>query len=268
MKSLTRKRSLKMQSSVPGLVILDPPQSGEINMAVDESLLKNAKPDWPVVLRVYQWDRTTLSLGHFQRLEDRDENALLAKLPWVRRKTGGGAIVHDMELTYSIMIPNRIDQPTKGHSELLYRSIHSALVENLRRLGWDAKLSETCTCTTGASENPEPFLCFSRRSPVDILVDGDKIVGSAQRRSATGLLQHGSFLLRRSQSAPDLCGLLDITASLFSGDPKNLRRKNDSDASSGVGDWVDFLVRALQAGLGKNLLVDWRFATLGDLSLS
>ena len=56
-------------------VILDPPQSGEINMAIDESLLKNATSDWPIVMRVYQWDRPTLSLGHFQRLEDRDADS-------------------------------------------------------------------------------------------------------------------------------------------------------------------------------------------------
>ena len=254
-----------MQADMPGLLILDPPQSGEINMAVDEALLKNAISDGPVVMRIYQWDQPTLSLGHFQRLEDRDSNPLIAKLPWVRRKTGGGAIVHDLELTYSIVIPNRIDQPTKGHSESLYRSIHLSLVENLRSLGWDAKLSETCTCRTSASREPESFLCFLRRSPVDILVNGDKMVGSAQRRSATGLLQHGSFLLRRSQSTPELCGLLDATADLIPVDQENLRRKNSFDASISVDGWTDFLVQALQAGLRKNLRVDWRLGTLGDL---
>lgn len=254
-----------MQSS--GLVILDPPQTGEINMAVDEALLKNAGPNWPIVMRVYQWDRPTLSLGHFQRLEDRDSNPSIADLPWVRRKTGGGAIVHDSELTYSIVIPNRIDQSTKGHSELLYRSIHLSLVENLRSLGWDAKLSESCTCRTNGSAVAEPFLCFLRRSPVDILVNGDKIVGSAQRRSATGLLQHGSFLLRRSQSTPELCGLLDTTPVSLSVHQENLRRTNGFDASSTEDCWVDFLVQALKAGLEKNLPVDWRNGTLGKLGL-
>jgi len=255
-----------MQANVFGMVILDPPQSGEINMAIDEALLKNATSDWPIVLRVYQWDRPTLSLGHFQRLEDRESNARLSKLPWVRRKTGGGAIVHDLELTYSIVIPNRIDQPTKGHSESLYRSIHLAIIENLRSLGWDAKLSESCTCRTSASQNTEPFLCFLRRSPVDILVNGDKIVGSAQRRSSTGLLQHGSFLLRRSQSTPELCGLLDTTTELISSHQENVPRKNESDTSSCVEGWVDFLVQALQAGLRGNLQVDWRSGTFGDLT--
>jgi len=255
-----------MQASVPGLVILDPPQSGEINMATDEALLKNATSDWPIVLRVYQWDRPTLSLGHFQRLEDRESDALLAKLPWVRRKTGGGAIVHDLELTYSIVIPNRINQSTKGHSESLYRSLHLAMIEGLRNLGWDAKLSESCTCRTSPSQNLGPFLCFLRRSPVDILVNGDKIIGSAQRRPATGLLQHGSFLLSRSRSTPELCGLLDTTAELISSHQENLRRKNEFDASGTLGDWVDFLVHALKAGLGKNLLVNWRNGTFGDLT--
>ena len=260
-------QSLTMRACVPGLVILDPPQTGEVNMAVDEALQKNATSNWPIVMRVYQWDRPTLSLGHFQRLEDRDSNPLLAELPWVRRKTGGGAIVHDLELTYSIVIPNRIDQPTKGHSESLYRAIHLSLVENLRSLGWDAKLSESCTCKTNGSLVPEPFLCFLRRSPVDIVVNGDKIVGSAQRRSATGLLQHGSLLLRRSQSTPELCGLLDTTSGSVSGHQENLRRLNSFDASNTVDAWVDFLVQALKAGLEKILPVDWRNGTLGELGL-
>ena len=254
-----------MQARESGLVILDPPQSGEINMAIDESLLQNATSEWPVVLRVYQWDKPTLSLGHFQRLEDRESDSELGKLTWVRRKTGGGAIVHDQELTYSILIPNRLNQSAKGHSESLYRSVHLSLVENLRNLGWDAKLSESCTCQIDASKDPEPFLCFSRRSPVDILVDGDKIVGSAQRRSATGLLQHGSFLLRRSQSTPGLRGLLDITAGLFPIHQETFPTEKRLDASSSVESWVDFLVRALKAGLEKNLPVEWRIGTLGDL---
>ena len=59
--------------SVQGLVIVDPPRSGESNMAIDEALLQNATPGWPVVLRVYRWDRPTLSIGHFHRIEDRDD---------------------------------------------------------------------------------------------------------------------------------------------------------------------------------------------------
>ena len=199
-------------------------------MAIDEAMLKNVQPDWPIVLRVYRWERPTLSLGHFQHIVDRIENPLLRELPWVRRKTGGGAIVHDQELTYSVLIPTRDNHPAKGHSEPLYRGIHSAFVAKLRSLGWNAELSESCSCSTAEGRNTDPFLCFLRRSPVDIIIGDDKILGSAQRRSANGLLQHGSFLLRRSQSTPGLNGLLDTKKKSYS--LEKLRDEWNVDASN------------------------------------
>ncbi len=235
----------------PGLVLVDPPKSGACNMAVDEALLADAKPFWPIVLRIYEWDRPTLSIGHFQRLEDRDNSESLRALPWVRRKTGGGAIVHDHELTYSILFPNRDNQPTKGHSEALYRAIHLQFVEALTKLGWDAKLSEACTCKVSADAVPAPFLCFLRRSPVDLVVGDDKILGSAQRRSANGLLQHGSFLLQRSMAAQNLAGLLDGEGGNKCGYSPN--------------DWQKFFVATLKDGIAELLQVSWRNGKLSEL---
>ena len=242
-------------------------------MAIDEALLQNAQPDWPVVLRIYRWERPTLSLGHFQRIEDRIQHPLLSELPWVRRKTGGGAIVHDQELTYSVLIPTRDHTPAKGHSEPLYREIHSAFVETFRSVGWNAELSESCTCSTSERRNTEPFMCFSRRSPVDIIIGDDKILGSAQRRSATGLLQHGSFLLRRSQSMPGLNGLLDTRKKAVSF--KELREDCIVDASTvGIYDqltedetnhWCELAVSTLKVGLSKRIEVRWKSGKLTDL---
>ena len=193
-----------------GLVIIDPPLSGVVNMEKDDALLASASPDAPVVVRVYRWSEPTLSLGHFQDLEGRSEIEGLDRATWVRRRTGGGAILHDNELTYSVVIPDAGDKVLKGHSESLYRSVHLALADELRQLGWDANLSEECTCSTDSNRKSEPFLCFSRRSPVDLIVGAYKIMGSAQRRTSKGLLQHGSLLLRKSSLTPGLSGLLDI----------------------------------------------------------
>ena len=240
-------------------MIVDPPLSGERNMAVDEALLRNVKPDWPVVLRIYRWDRPTLSIGHFQRIEDRIQHPSLSELPWVRRKTGGGAIVHDQELTYSVLLPNRLVQSSKGHSEALYRDIHLSFVEKLTSLGWDAGLSESCTCPTKEQRNTEPFLCFLRRSPVDLIVGVDKILGSAQRRTAAGLLQHGSYLLRRSQWTPELCGLLDTAKKPTSKTELRENRLVEECTRTGysenqlsfteVDDWVDMFSSMIMAGL-------------------
>ena len=274
--------------SKPGLVILDPPRSGELNMAIDEALLSNATPAWPVVMRVYQWERPTLSIGHFQRIEDRELVPGLRDLPWVRRKTGGGAIVHDQELTYSVLIPSCDNQPSKGHNESLYRAVHNAIVENLRTLGWNAQLSESCTCDPRKNENAEPFLCFLRRSPVDLVVgdDNNKILGSAQRRSRAGLLQHGSFLLRSSPAAVKLNGLLDLSKDLDTccenGSLSRMPGKEmgvlQSNIASNLGGgsriessileldgWIEFLVSSLKQGVSQFLQVQWQLGKLTDL---
>jgi lipoate-protein ligase A len=265
-------------------VLIDPPLSGETNMAIDEALLRDATPHSPVVLRVYRWEQPTLSLGHFQSWDDCRAFPGLSDLPWVRRKTGGGAIVHDQEITYSILIPETRNKTSKGHSEFLYRAIHGSAVENLQRLGWDAKLSETCTCSTATNQKEEPFLCFLRRSPVDLVIGTDKIMGSAQRRTSAGLLQHGSLLIRHSPTTPELKGLAELTtqfpsklvqeglrANSVSNYDKDMREKGLRDAlvdgecekvianaSIDQTAWVNFLIVALKNGLSQIVNCRWR----------
>jgi lipoate-protein ligase A len=203
-----------MNDHSPRIVFrLDPPLSGRENMEIDEALLMGARADDPIVVRIYQWQEPTLSLGHFQTIDQwkRDPRvrdvAEFDQVPWVRRKTGGGAILHDQEWTYSISVPSQHPRGTKGHSEILYRSVHMAIRDGLNELGWPASLAEHCTCSPTSREKGEPFLCFQRRTPVDVVVGEHKILGSAQRRHASGLLQHGSFLLHSSSIFPELRGL-------------------------------------------------------------
>ena len=276
-----------------GVVLIDPPLSGETNMAIDEALLRDATPESPVVLRVYRWEQPTLSLGHFQSWDDCRAVPGLSDLPWVRRKTGGGAIVHDQEITYSILIPETRNKSSKGHSELLYRAIHGSAVENLQRLGWDAKLSETCTCSTATNQKEEPFLCFSRRSPVDLIIGTDKVMGSAQRRTSAGLLQHGSLLIRHSPTTPELIGLSELITQFpsklvqegFRDDSvgsynKDMREKGLHDALMDRGcekviakapfdqtAWVNFLILVLKKGLSQIVNCRWRDRNLDEHSV-
>lgn len=267
------------KSSLNGVVIVDPPRNGESNMAIDDSLIARAQPDWPIVLRVYRWDQPTLSLGHFQNLDDRADTPALNDLPWVRRKTGGGAILHDQELTYSILIPNRQGLATKGHSDNLYRAIHSAFVNELRSWGWDAKLSESCTCHNPPNSKAEPFLCFSRRSPVDLIIGEAKILGSAQRRTSSGLIQHGSLLLRSTSATPNLLGLLEQPRSLDGSDfcrPTseefvqifgNDFRACDVRDKLRSSNLLEWMVGVLKGGLSSLFGVTWKTGKLNEFGL-
>jgi lipoate-protein ligase A len=207
----------------PLSLLLDPPASGAWNMAVDETLLEAAASEGQCTLRFYQWDEPTLSLGYFQASGDRLRHPASAACPMVRRPSGGGAILHDLELTYSLAAPER--HPLAAGRLRTYRMVHDALIEALAQWGIAASLFDLWCgrpgCT-GAGETPapqapapqtqhQPFLCFQRRSPGDVLVGDAKIAGSAQRRCRGAVLQHGSLLLARSAAAPELDGLKELS---------------------------------------------------------
>src|SRR5688572_19512152 len=86
-------------------IVFDPPASGPWNMAVDEALLHSTAEGGQATLRFYTWEEPTLSLGHFQTLAEREQHQASLACPLVRRASGGGAILHDIELTYSICLP-------------------------------------------------------------------------------------------------------------------------------------------------------------------
>lgn len=186
-------------------LIIDEPARGSWNMAVDETLLQWAGHGSGSALRFYQWEEPTLSLGYFQHIEARQEHPPSSKLPVVRRATGGGAIVHDRELTYSFVTPirNRFSSAAQD----FVKQFHESLISIFAARGIEAALCGAAAAKT----NSEPFLCFQRRNSLDILVGDAKVVGSAQRRHQGALLQHGSILLGSSPNADILPGLFDLT---------------------------------------------------------
>jgi lipoate-protein ligase A len=173
-------------------------------MAVDEVLLEWAAETGGCCWRFYRWEEPTLSLGYFQTYDDRWQHAASRKCPVVRRASGGGAILHDLELTYSCVWPQG-HRLAAGRLQL-YEAVHASLVELLASYGVRASL---CDPASGQLATP-PFLCFQRRSPGDLLVGPIKVAGSAQRRLRGAVLQHGSILLARSLAAPELDGLLEV----------------------------------------------------------
>jgi lipoate-protein ligase A len=208
-------------------LIIDPPAPGAWNMALDEALLIEAAETGIATLRFYHWSEPTLSLGYFQSYDDRRQHAASRACACVRRQTGGGAIVHDREITYSIVLPP--EHPDARNSTQLYAKVHDAFIQTLINAARDAnaaplglrRLSEVSSAAV-----PAPFLCFERRACGDVVVapqsrgvpsasdssgNDFKILGSAQRRSHGALLQHGSLLLRSSNAAPELFGFREAT---------------------------------------------------------
>ncbi len=195
-------------------VIIEPqPTSGAWNMAVDAVLLETVLAGGAATLRWYRWAEPTLSLGHFQAADDPAIDERFAGLPRVRRLSGGGAILHDREWTYSLAVGP--GHPLSAAPSQLYRLIHKAVVEVLREFELPAHMR-------GEPDKSldHQFLCFSRGDANDVVV-GDshsavsrphKILGSAQRRRRGAVLQHGALLLRASAHAPEFPGILDLAA--------------------------------------------------------
>ena len=186
-------------------VFIDPePHRGDWNMAADELLLTAAIERGQCSVRLYRWAEPTISLGYFQRLEDVPAPLRRAGLPVVRRLTGGGAILHHHELTYSCAVPAQ--HPLAHNPKDLYLRVHERAIDVLAGFGVPTQFRGTEDRDRG-----QEFLCFARGDSFDVVMAGDhKVLGSAQRRRKGSILQHGSLVLHRSDYAPQFPGIEDL----------------------------------------------------------
>jgi len=159
------------------------------NMALDEALLKSFPKSQIPTLRFYQWSSPTLSLGYFQSIAEVDlEGCRRRGYEFVRRPTGGGAVLHDEELTYSFVCP--IEELPEGVTGS-HRAISEALALGLRHLGLQPELA----LKRESGKSPSPA-CFAFPSSCEIVIAGKKVIGSAQTRNKEAMLQHGSIPLK------------------------------------------------------------------------
>jgi len=188
-------------------LLIDPPAPGAWNMAVDDALLDGvAAGSSPATLRFFQWDPACLSLGYFQPSGVVDRAACAAAgVDVVRRPTGGRAIYHRDELTYSAVLPLA---SLGDHTSVLasYGLLSQGLLQGLQALGVPATMA---AAKAGGSAAHGPA-CFDEPSDHELLLDGGKVAGSAQVRRRRAVLQHGSLLF--SPQVDALLACLRLTA--------------------------------------------------------
>ncbi|MFM7151673.1 MAG: biotin/lipoate A/B protein ligase family protein [Gemmataceae bacterium] len=173
---------------------------GPWNMAADDTLLHSAASG-KASLRFYRWSVPTLSLGYFQPSARVISQPALSELAWLRRPSGGEALVHHHEWTYALALP--ADRAWLPPGESWIGVIHQVFRDLLRDLGVPADL---CTQDLRIGDH----LCFLHHTPGDLILAGHKIAGSAQRKLRGALLQHGGLLLAQSQHTPALPGLAEL----------------------------------------------------------
>ena len=196
-----------------GRLIKHTARTGPWNMAVDEMLFDTVTSNGIPVLRFYSWIQPTLSIGYFQPYHHAANWRYLngpPSLDVVRRLTGGGAILHQHEITYTLIVQqDKLAAPFRNDPRQLYDIIHTALAVVFADHGFPTSMRKH-TASDPSSPTPlqtNDFMCFRRHSDTDMLLRGEKIVGSAQRRRHKTVLQHGTILLSSSPFLPDIQGL-------------------------------------------------------------
>lgn len=168
------------------------------NMALDEALLEwHSAGKIPPTIRFYGWNPPTLSIGYFQKAEKEIDFEAVQRygLGFVRRPTGGRGVLHDQELTYSVIVSEEHPEMPKTVTEA-YRVISEGILEGFKLLGLDAYFAIPRTPEEKEGlKNPRSAVCFDAPSWYELVVEGRKVAGSAQTRQKGVILQHGSILL-------------------------------------------------------------------------
>lgn len=176
-------------------LIIDEARPGRENMALDRAVLRSRRDGASqATLRLYTWEVPTVTLGHFQKLEQVDLEACARRgFDVVRRPTGGRGVLHDDELTYSV-VAHLEDGVPRGVAAS-YRHLSAALAEAYRLLGVDAQLTQRSRGPAASAA------CYLHATQADLSLGAAKLSGSAQVWSGDAVLQHGSFVRTRDLAA-------------------------------------------------------------------
>ncbi len=214
------------------------PRSGPLNMALDETILDFAAETARPVLRIYCWAEPFVSIGYFDSIEIAERQ--FPRRPLVRRWTGGGAVDHASDFTFTLAVPVT-EMLSRWPAARRYAEIHAAVAAALAQLG----VATECVGRTRAvppGSSPEP--CFAAPVPGDLVSrDGAKMVGGAQRRTRAGVLHQGS--IQAPASGLDLKSLAPALAAAFGHERHTLSLN------------ADWLERARTLADAKYATIDW-----------
>ena len=237
-------------------LLITPPRRGAWNMALDEAILEHiGRGESVPTLRLYAWDPACLSLGHAQPFVDVDRRRLQQR-GWdvVRRLTGGRAILHTDEITYSVIAPN--DEPRVAGSVLeSYNRLAQALLLAVQQLDLQVEMEDKVAQDGILRNNP---ICFEVPSTYEITVDGKKLIGSAQARKKEGVLQHGSLPLTGDLTR--ICQVLAFENESERGDAANRLLARAATVESALGQMVSWetaaasFIPAFESQLRLNLI--------------
>ncbi|MFJ7646529.1 biotin/lipoate A/B protein ligase family protein [Lysinibacillus sp. NPDC097279] len=245
--------------------------SPSFNMALDEALL-----DWhsegliPPVIRFYEWEPATLSIGYFQQAKrDINLDALREQgIGFVRRPTGGRAVLHEHELTYSVIVTESYPNMPESVTEA-YRVLSEGILEGFHNLGMDAYFSVPDTEEKKADlKQPKSAVCFDAPSWYELVVEGKKIAGSAQTRQKGVILQHGAILLDLDEEK-----LLSVF-NFSSEEAKERMRKKLPEKAVAINSLVqkpvsiEQCVTAFRDGFAKSLQIELKPFTLSEEQLN
>lgn len=237
------------------------------NMAMDEALLNFvSRGEIDPVVRFYTWNPATLSVGYFQRLKKEiDIDKVKEKgFGLVRRQTGGRGVLHDKELTYSVIVseehPNMPSTVTEA-----YRVISEGLLEGFKLLGFEAYFAIPRSKEEREKlKQPRSAVCFDAPSWYELVVEGRKIAGSAQTRQKGVILQHGSLL--QDVNVDELFDMF-----IFKNDRlKDKMKKAFVDKAVAINDIADRHIsieemeKAFEEGFKKGLNIEFKPLTLSD----
>ena len=241
------------------------------NMAMDEALLNFvSRGEIDPVVRFYTWNPATLSVGYFQRLKKEIDIDKVKEKGFgvVRRQTGGRGVLHDKELTYSVIVPESHPNMPSTITEA-YRVISEGLLEGFKLLGFDAYFAIPRSKEEREKlKQPRSAVCFDAPSWYELVVEGRKIAGSAQTRQKGVILQHGSLL-----QDVDVDELFDMF--IFKNDRlKEKMKKAFVDKAVAINDIsdrhisIEEMEKAFEEGFKKGLNIEFKPLSLTENQLA